>query len=133
MGDKRSLSLKEELAKHIGETVLIGVRSSFFFIGPCEEAISDLNMLGLMSKCCVALSMNKSIEKTLSSPIDDIGCRSVSKVYKRNMFGNEDTVILIHGREFGAYWTRAEYLAGRQALCAELENREAASRKSASV
>ena len=140
MGDRKRL--RDELAKHIGETVLIGVRSSFFFIGPCEEAISDLEMLGLMSRCCVALSSGKSIEKiakAFSSRPDDIGERMVSRTSVRSFSGNEETVIIIEGKEFGSYWTRAEYLAGRQALIAELsalkeqESKEATSRESASV
>lgn len=117
-------TLVDELRRQKGKTVMLGVRSSFFFIGPSEEALEDIDALGMMAKACVSLAANKGIRR-----IDrhDIGCRKVVKTYVRNqatLDSPEEVVILIEGSEFGAFWTRDEYLSGRKALEASIEKME---------
>lgn len=111
-------SLIEELNKQKGKTVLIGVRSSFFFIGPSEEAISDMKLIGIMAHVCVSLMSQRCIPKSMEKFIgsEDIGNRNVIKTYERDISDEDEVVILIDGNEFGAFWTRDEYLSGRQAL-----------------
>ena len=47
----------------------------------------------------------------------DIGKRSVVRTYERDLSGNDDGLVtLVEGKEFGAFWTRDEYLDGRKAL-----------------
>lgn len=110
-------SLIEELNKEKGKTVLIGVRSSFFFIGPAEEAIEDLHLIGIMSHVCVALVSQRCMPRTMPDSVfeEDIGRRKVVKKYNRDI-SDDEVVILIDGNEFGAFWTRDEYLSGRRAL-----------------
>lgn len=113
--------LVDELRKHIGKTVCIGVRSSFFFIGPADEAIKDIRLLGMMSKLCVAIASRRSIgRKALKSAVSsDIGERIVQRVYNRNP-NNDEKVIIVEGGEFGAFWNREEYIAGRKVLVGAL-------------
>ena len=113
--------LIDELAKHNGKTVLLGVRSSFFFIGPCEEAQRDMRLIGLMARVCVAIAAHKKLSVAVLTKLrnapGDIGERRVVKTYVRNPdLGRDEIVILIEGKEFGSFWTRDEYLAGRQTL-----------------
>ena len=113
MEEKRDILLSDELAKHKGKTVFIGVRSSFFFIGPGEEASRDLDAIGLMARCCVSLASHKDISRFIKQPHVDIGRRKVLRTYVRNPDdGGDEVVILVEGKEFGAFWTREEYLAG---------------------
>ena len=112
---KKGSTLMDVLARCHGKTVLIGVRSSFFFIGPCEEAISDIDLLGIMARCCVALVAHNDISRFLNPC--DIGQRKVLKTYVRNPdYAADEIVIVIEGREFGSFWTREEYLSGKCAL-----------------
>lgn len=113
--------LIDELAKHNGKTVLLGVRSSFFFIGPCEEAQRDMRLIGLMARVCVAIAAHKKLSVAVLTKLrnapGDIGERRVVRTYVRNPdLGGNEIVILIEGKEFGSFWTRDEYLAGRQTL-----------------
>ena len=117
-------TLMDELHKHKGKTVMLGVRSSFFFIGPCEEAINDIDAVGIMSKACVSIMANKGIKRICRV---DVGNRKVLKTYVRNMATMEtpeEVVILLEGDEFGAFWTRDEYLSGRKALEASIAKME---------
>ena len=112
--------LIDELAAQSGKNVLIGVRSSFFFIGPAEEAIADMHLVGLLARFCVAFASNKRVSKNSlrkAEMSEDIGKRKVLRTYVRDPAGNEDdVVIIVDGKEFGAFWTRDEYLDGRKAL-----------------
>jgi len=113
--------LIDELAKHNGKTVLLGVRSSFFFIGPCEEAQRDMRLIGLMARVCVAIAAHKKLSVAVLTKLrnapGDIGERRVVRAYVRNPdLGGDEIVILVEGKEFGSFWTRDEYLAGRQTL-----------------
>lgn len=123
MEEQEDICLSDELARHKGKTVFIGVRSSFFFIGPSEEASHDLVEIGLMARCCVPLSAHKDITRFLKRPPEDIGRRKVLKTYVRNPdYGDDEIVILVEGKEFGAFWTREEYLAGMRELSASMGN-----------
>ena len=112
--------LIDELAAHIGKNVMIGVRSSFFFIGPAEEAISDIHIVGLLAKFCIAFSAHKRVSKRAlrkAEISEDVGMRKVVRTYVRDPIGiDDDVVIIVEGKEFGAFWTREEYLDGRKAL-----------------
>ena len=112
--------LADELARHMGKNVLIGVRSSFFFIGPAEEALADLHLAGLLARFCVALSSGKRIPKKAlekAASQERIGKRKVVKTYERDPASFDgEIVILVEGSEFGSFWTREEYLDGRKAL-----------------
>ena len=113
--------LIDELPKYNGKTVLLGVRSSFFFIGPCEEAQRDMRLIGLMARVCVAVAAHKKLSVAVLTKLrnapGDIGERRVVRTYVRNPdLGGDEIVILIEGKEFGSFWTREEYLAGRQTL-----------------
>jgi len=113
--------LIDELSRHNGKTVLLGVRSSFFFIGPCEEAQRDMRLIGLMARVCVAIAAHKKLSVAVLTKLrnapGDIGERRVVRTYVRNPdLGGDEIVILIEGKEFGSFWTRDEYLAGRQTL-----------------
>lgn len=117
-------TLVDELRRHKGKTVMLGVRSSFFFIGPSEEALEDIDAIGIMAKACVSLAANKSVRHVSRQ---DIGCRKVVKTYVRSqatLDSPEEVVILIEGNEFGAFWTRDEYLSGRKALEASIAKME---------
>jgi len=112
--------LIDELARLKGKNVMIGVRSSFFFIGPAEEAVTDIHLAGLMARFCVALAAGKRISPNAlrkAATAEDLGKRKVIRSYVRDPAGGDgDVVILVEGREFGAFWTRDEYLDGRRAL-----------------
>lgn len=117
-------TLVDELRRQKGKTVMLGVRSSFFFIGPSEEAIEDIDAIGIMAKACVSLAANKSVRHVRRQ---EIGCRKVVKTYVRSratLDSPEEVVILIEGNEFGAFWTRDEYLSGRKALEASIAKME---------
>jgi hypothetical protein len=117
-------TLLEELRRQNGKTVLLGVRSSFFFIGPSEEALADIDALGMMAKACVSLAANKAVRRLERI---DIGSRKVVRTYVRNnatLESAEEVVILIEGSEFGAFWTRDEYLSCRKALEAYIRKME---------
>jgi hypothetical protein len=117
-------TLVDELRKHKGKTVMLGVRSSFFFIGSSEEALEDIEAVGIMAKACVSIAANKGVRNVERQ---DIGCRNVVKTYVRNratIDSPEEVVILIEGSEFGAFWTRDEYLSGRKALEASIAKME---------
>lgn len=119
----KEVSLMEELAHQSGKTVLIGVRSSFFFIGPAEEAMSDIDLIGKMSQACVSLVSQNRIPKSMMKKMEssNIGERRVVRTYPRDS-SDDEVVILIEGSEFGAFWTRDEYLSGRRALIDALKN-----------
>ncbi len=123
MGDC-SRCLRDELAVNIGKTVMLGVRSSFFFIGPAEEALRELKTAGMMVGLCVALSSHKRITRQMidKASADDIGSRRVVKTYARSGEDDDDVVIIIEGKEFGSFWTREEYLAARHDLASILES-----------
>ena len=73
-------------------------------------------LLGIMIHACVAISANRKISISYS---DDIGRRKVVKTYVRNPgYGDNEIVIIIEGRELGSFWTREEYLDGKQELLA---------------
>ena len=117
-------TLVDELRRQKGKTVMLGVRSSFFFIGPSEEALEDIDAIGIMARACVSLAANKSVRHVSRQ---DIGCRKVVKTYVRSLAtldSPEEVVILIEGNEFGAFWTRDEYLSGRKALEASIAKME---------
>ena len=115
--------LLDELALHKGKTVMIGARSSFFFIGPSEEAISDIETLGLMNKYCVTLYNHKKLPKSAALERgSEVGNRDVRDVFAPiSAPRSESVVILVSGKEFGMFWTRDEYLSGRKALLEELD------------
>ena len=120
MGTQRTLI--EELSRHKGKTVMLGVRSSFFFIGPSEEALADIEVVGMMAKACVSLVSNKGVKHVEHV---DIGSRKVVKSYVRNeatLDSAEEVVILVEGSEFGAFWTRDEYLAGKRMMEASIRS-----------
>ena len=117
-------TLVDELRRQKGKTVMLGVRSSFFFIGPSEEALEDIDAIGIMARACVSLAANKSVRHVSRQ---DIGCRKVVKTYVRSLAtldSPEEVVILIEANEFGAFWTRDEYLSGRKALEASIAKME---------
>ena len=107
-----------ELVRNKGKTVFVGVRSSFFYIGPSEEAINELNLIGLMAKYGAALMSDKDVSRQIASSSGlEIGGRKVLRTYDRGYDPNADeVVIIVEGREFGVFWTRDEYLSGRQML-----------------
>ena len=117
-------TLKDELAKHIGETVYIGARSSFFFIGPAEEALASLAFLVLMMRRIAFLSTRKHVvNRRLKSAQEDgvkLGERKVKKVYNHDM-ANSGVVVIIEGKEFGMFWTRGEYLLQKKLLIEAIE------------
>lgn len=122
----RKCSLIDELAKHRGKTVYIGSRSSFFFVGPAEEALASLGFLSLMLNRIAAIATGKadSHSRRMRINLDDgdkLGKRKVLKVYDHDMCGGE-TCIIIEGREFGMFWTRSEYLAQKKILVKALED-----------
>ncbi len=114
----RKRCLIDELSANKGNTVFLGVRSSFFYIGSAEEAINDIQVVGLMAKFCVPLTSGKEVsDKIAATSGHDIAGRHVLNSYNRESpDGQREVVIIIDGKEYGAFWTRAEYLAGRQML-----------------
>jgi hypothetical protein len=113
---ERQRYLKDELAMCSGKTVFIGMRSSFFYVGPAEEAIADMDLLGIMSRCSTAIVSGKADAAMLKDGgRPDISCSLVKKAYPRS--GSDDEfVIVVEGRDPGAFWTRDEYLSGRRKL-----------------
>ena len=115
--------LVDELAKHKGKTVYIGARSSFFFIGPAEEALSELPFLVLMMHRIALLASHKRVVgKKLKSVNEEgvkLGQRAVKYVYGHDV-ANDGIVIIIEGKEFGMFWTREEYLAQKKILLAAI-------------
>lgn len=114
--------LIDELALHSGKNVMIGAKSSFFYIGPSEEAISDIGTLSLLNKYCVAMYNQKRLPKSaLNARIDDVGKREVVESFRRiSAYDGCEVAIIIAGREFGVFWTRDEYLEGKKAILDEL-------------
>lgn len=115
-----AITLIDELRKHKGKIVMIGARSSFFFIGPSEEAIEDIDTVGIMAKMCVSLVSNKCLKRIKRI---DIRNRKVVKTYVRShamIDSAEEIIILIDGVELGAFWTRSEYLSGKRVLEASI-------------
>jgi len=110
MGNEETM-LIEELAKHNGENVFIGARSSFFFIGPADEAINELHVLSAMLKHITSPKARISLD---SGEGRKLGRRKVITTYTHEM--GDGTVILVEGKEFGAFWTRNEYLGERNKL-----------------
>lgn len=111
MKDDSVTTLKDELAKHVGDTVYIGARSSFFFIGPAEEALSSLPLI------CLLLRKKEDVARYLKSAQKDgnkLGSRKVKKVYDHEI--DKGKTIIIEGKEFGMFWTRQEYLGQKMAL-----------------
>lgn len=107
--------------------MLLGTRSSFFFIGPASEALADMTLVGQMAKLCVTLASKRQVTAdALRRATCDIGQRTVVRQYVRDaVCGVDETVILVAGNEFGAFWTREEYLVGKEALRSARENADA--------
>lgn len=124
MVDKRT-RLVDELAKHRGKTVFLGVKSSFFFVGPCEEALSDLKFLDILERSYAAFMGRKigfaQANVTGMSREPCIAERRVVSVYKRDSGRKGEVVILLEGKGFGMFWTRSEYCAGRDVLLKALD------------
>lgn len=117
--DPQHITLIEELAKHKGKTVYLGVKSSFFFVGPCEEAIRDISFLDIVERSYAAFICRKTgfaQRGPSSSDEKSVADRRVVKVYPRDSGEKGEVVILLEGRGFGMFWTRREYLAGRDVL-----------------
>ena len=114
-----SVTLEDELASHGSETVYLGARSSFFFIGPADEAKENLSLISTMLRRIASLSRNASRRsrrwKIYPEDGRKLGRRKVISCYKHDMCGG-GTVIIIEGKEFGMFWTRLEYLAERERL-----------------
>ena len=122
--DGKQTILRDELAKHIGKTVFIGARSSYFFAGNAEDALVDLPIVSLM----LAMNQKLSGRKAGSAKVEqmlrtiegvDLGARPVKNVYERSEDG--DIAIIIEGREFGFLWTLEEYVAHRNNFVKALE------------
>lgn len=120
MKSKPGTTLKEELERHPGKTVFLGARSSFFFVGPSSEALMDLILIDRMERAyaemiCGRIGFAKADadSRPSSEPIEN---RPVAEVYVRESGEEGELVIIVEGREFGAFWTRAEYLEGRDAF-----------------
>jgi len=132
------MTLADELARQSGKTVYIGARSSFFFIGPADEAASDLlTVCAILRRIASMRSANSSSAsrppsrapskkrlKICADDADRLGKRRVLSVYDHDIGsgvpgkpgGSGGVVIIIEGREFGMFWTREEYLAERAKL-----------------
>lgn len=125
--DSTGRCLRDELGRQKDRTVLLGTRSSFFFIGPASEALADLTLVGQMAKLCVTLAARRPVTAAaLRRATCDIGQRTIVRQYVRDAAcDGDETVILVEGNEFGAFWTREEYLAGKQSLLAALGDAEA--------
>lgn len=122
--ERCNVTLKDELAKHIGKTVYIGARSSFFFIGPAEEALSSMAFLVLMMRRIALMTSKKVSSRRLKLAMDNgekLAQRLVKQVYDHDMCGG-GTCIIIDGKEFGMFWTREEYLVQKKALMSALNN-----------
>ena len=112
-------TLIEELEKHRGKTVYLGVKSSFFFVGPCEEPIRDLSFIDILERSYAAFMGRKIGFSQINIGLRGearISDRRVVKVYPRDSGCGGEVVILLEGRDFGMFWTRSEYLAGRSVL-----------------
>lgn len=105
-----------ELARHTGKIVFLGVKSSFFFVGPCEEALRDISFLDAMERSYAAFMGRKTGFGQKGSSGGRIADRKVRKVYPRDSGRPREVVILLEGGGFGMFWTRREYLAGRIVL-----------------
>ena len=119
-------TLKEELAAHPGRTIFLGARSSFFFIGPAEEAAADLPLIGSMLRFHAALAGRKAtpakIRKlNLSEDRLKLGERRVLRMYDSYVHGDGGLVVIIEGTEFGTYWTRDEYLEAKDSFLKALD------------
>lgn len=116
-------SLKEELEAHEGDVVYLGTRSSFFYVGPAREALDDMVLIDRMERAYAALIGSRiGFAKIHASKMPKccIGDRSVVEAYERDSGVEHERVIIVEGREFGAFWTREEYLRGRRAFRAAL-------------
>ena len=119
-------TLSEELARHHGKTVYIGSRSSFFYVGPAEEASASLGFISLMMRriaLITGMGTSKPRSRRFKIGPDDgekLGRRKVLRVYDHDMCG-EGICIIIEGREFGMFWTRSEYLAQKKLLVKTLD------------
>ena len=124
MGTEKSKirTLHDELVKYKDRNVYIGARSSFFFIGPAQEALDELSLLGAMLHHIAAVihrTAARKRRKLIESEGSRLGQRRVIKSYEHDMFGS-GMVILIEGGEFGMFWTRNEYVAERKKLLEEI-------------
>lgn len=120
MEENGDRTLAKELAKYKGRNVYIGARSSFFFIGPSEEALAELPFISTMLRHIASVSrrMGASRHKHIKLNAEEgrkLGRRKVLKAYEHDMYGG-GMVIIIEGKEFGMFWTREEYLAERKKL-----------------
>lgn len=108
-------TLRDELPLHKGETVFIGVRSSFFFIGPAEEALEGLDMLDSLERAYAEYLGGRIGFARITKPevAKHIGDRLVKEAYQRDPFRKGEAVIIVEGKEFGGFWSREEYLKGR--------------------
>lgn len=126
LGNEQVCCLSDELAKHIGKMVYIGARSSFFFIGPAEEALASLTFLVLMMRRIASLFLSTRkyvVNRRLKSAQEDgvkLGERKVKKVYNHDM-ADDGVVVIIEGKEFGMFWTREEYLVQKKLLLEAIE------------
>lgn len=120
MEENGDRTLSKELAKYKGRNVYIGARSSFFFIGPSEEALAELPFISAMLHHIASVSRRMGASKRQRIKVNEeegrrLGCRKVLKAYEHDMCGS-GVVILIEGKEFGMFWTRDEYLSERKKL-----------------
>lgn len=113
---KSGMTLLSELAKCTGKTVCIGARSSFFFIGPAEEAIRDIGIMGAIARFSVAIMAHKRVKLPKDLSIGDMGSRRIVRKYIRDAVNGKETVFIVEGSEMGAFWTRGEYLVGKKTL-----------------
>ena len=118
--DAQHITLMDELARHKGKTVYLGVKSSFFFVGPCEEAVRDISFIDIVERSYAAFMGRKTgfVQANAAAMRGEpkIADRRVVKVYPRDSGRRGEVVILLEGRGFGMFWTRREYLAGRGVL-----------------
>ena len=125
MNSSKTRTLAQELPLHRGETVWIGIRSSFQYVGPAEEAISDLDVIDAM-RVYFSEQMGEKVGFAKIGKSDlgvPIGTRMVKKVYPRGDAGT-GTIIIVEGREFGWFWSREEYLKGKKKYLAHMRDSE---------
>lgn len=125
MEENINRTLANELAKCRGRNVYIGARSSFFFIGPSEEALAELPFISAMLRHIAIVSRRLGSSRHPRIKVDEgggrrLGDRRVLKAYEHDALGS-GMVILIEGKEFGMFWTRDEYLSERKRLLEHLK------------
>lgn len=124
----KSTKLIDELDKHRGKTVFLGVKSSFFFIGPCDEALSEMAFIDILERSYAAyigrqIGFAKSGLTGRHSELS-IAERDVISTYDRDSGRMGEVVIILDGEEFGMFWTRNEYLVGKDVFKRALASNE---------